>query len=522
MASTFHGIETAKRSVLTQQTAINTVGHNISNANTAGYTRQRVTMVASRPMEAFGINRSSSPGQLGTGVEFTAINRIRTAYLDDEFRNQSKFLGSWSIRSETLDKLEAIVNEPSDTGIRKVMDNFYQAWSDLSKDPSNVTARRIVKENATALTDAFNYMSQQLSNLSQDLTTNVSVKANEVQSYLSSIADLNQSIYKIESLGDNANDLRDQRDLLTDKLSNIINITVQNTDQGYSISLGGQALVQGSQVLVQVNAGVTPQEQGAYLEGAYAAGFLNGGEVYGMIFSRENYVKDYSKQLDELADTLANGDIKVTLPKGTVLPVGMSVTTTSGGSVSGALGEDTEVILKGLNGLHQLGYSLDGSTTGSLPFFEGGSPITAANIKLNSLISDNPNLIASSMRTTGTGTDEQVVKGNNTLALLMANLKQTSFLSVDGKREATIDSFYSSIVGQLGVQAQEATRQIQNSTGLVQQVENSRQSISGVSLDEEMSDLIKYQHAYTAAARFMTTYDEMLDKLINSTGTVGR
>lgn len=522
MTSTFHSIETAKRSLFTQTAALNTTGHNIANANTEGYTRQRVNMQASIPMEAYGLNRSVSPGQLGTGVEFSSITRIREGFLDGQFRNENTANGSWTTQADALDKLQGIFNEPSDSGIRTVLDNFWNAWSDLSKDPENVTARRIVKENAAALTDALNYMSGQLTNLKQDLATNVGVKANEVQGYLSSIADLNNSITRIEGLGDDANDLRDQRDLLTDKLSKIINISVQDTDQGYTILMGNETLVEGNEVAVQVNEGDTPEEQGAFLENAFTSGSLTGGEVYGMLYSRENYVNDYSKQMDELANTLANGEIKITLPKGSNLPAGVSVTGVDGSTISGTVAEDTEVIVNGINGLHQLGYTLDGTTTGGLPFFEGGPPITASNIKVNSAILSDPSLIASSLRTTGTGDEESVVKGNNSLALLMGNLKQTTFLSVDGKRNATVDSYYSSMVGQLGVQAQEATRQSQNSDILLQQSDSSRQSVSGVSLDEEMSEMIKYQHAYSAAARFMTTFDEMLDKLINSTGTVGR
>lgn len=524
MASTFHSIETAKRSLYTQTAALGTTGHNVANANTEGYSRQRVNMNASRPIEAYGMNRSIAPGQLGTGVEYGSITRIRESFLDGQYRNESSDYGSWTIQSDSLDKLEGIFNEPSNTGVRTVLDNFWNSWSDLSKDPENVTARRIVKENAQALTDAINYTSRQINNLSNDLTTNVGVKANEAQSYLNSIAELNQSISRIEGLGNNANDLRDQRDLLTDKLSRIINISVQDTDQGYTVMMGTQALVQGAQVQVQVNAGETPVEQGAFFENAFAAGTLTGGEVFGMIHSRQNYVSDYNNQLNELANTIANGQIKVTLPAGSVLPNGVTVAAVNGTTVSGTLASDTEIVVNGLNGLHQLGYTLDGTTNPGLPFFtfDGNSSNAAANMKFNPLIANNPSLIATSLRTEGTGTGAQVIKGNNTLALLMANLKQTDFLSLDGTREATMDSYYSSMVGQLGVQAQEATRQTQNSTVLLHQVQSSRQSVSGVSLDEEMAELIKFQHAYSAAARFMTTFDQLLDKLINSTGVVGR
>lgn len=246
MVSTFHSIETAKRSLFTHTTALSTTGHNIANANTPGYSRQRVNMNASISIDALGMNRSMAPGQLGTGVEFNSITRIREAFLDTQYRGEANASGSWNIQSDSLSKLEGIFNEPSDTGIRTVMDQFWKSWSELSKDPENETTRKIVKETAAAMTDAFNYMSRQLDSLSQDLTTNVGVKANEIQNYLTSIADLNDSIKKLESLGDNANDLRDQRDLFTDKLSQIVNITVQETDQGYSISMGVQQLVNGT------------------------------------------------------------------------------------------------------------------------------------------------------------------------------------------------------------------------------------------------------------------------------------
>lgn len=512
MTSTFHSIETAKRSLFTQTTALSTTGHNVANANTEGYSRQKVNMQASIPMEPFAFLHSTTPGQLGTGVEFDSITRVREKFLDDQYRNENTNFGSWSIQRDTLEKLEAIVNEPSNTGFRTVMDNFYKSWSDLSKNPEDVTARRIVKETTLALTDAMNQISRQLGALSEDLNSNIAVKSNEIQGYLGNIANLNSAIVKVESLGDNANDLRDQRDLMTDKLSKIMNITVTDSQQGYQIQMNGQALVTGGAVQVAVDP--------AFLNTAYTAGTLTNGEVHGMIKSRDTLVSDYKKQMDELANTLANGDIEITLPAGSVIPA-----TNALGLAGGALATDTKVTVKGLNGLHQLGYTMDGTTTPGLPFFtatDGGTAITAGNISLNAEILADPNKIATSLRTTDASGTETVIKGNNTLAILLANLKDTPMKSADGMRNAAIGAQFSAIVGQLGVQSQEAARQTSNSEFLVEQVETRRQSVSGVSLDEEMSNMIKFQHAYNASARFMTTYDELLDKLINSTGTVGR
>lgn len=510
MRSTFHSLETAKRSLFTQQASINTIGHNISNANTEGYSRQTVTSVASRPIEAYGMNRSTAAGQLGTGVEFTSITRIRNAFLDDQYREQSKGLGSLEIQADTLSKLESFVSEPSDTGIRTVLENFWNSWSELSKNPENVTGREILVENAQALTSTFNELARQLNDLSSDLTSSIETKATEANSLINMIGSLNTEIRRIEMLGDSANDLRDQRDLMTDKLSKIVNITVNETDMGYNITMGGTDLVNG--------AAVTPlTAQG--LENAYLAGTLNGGEVHGMIKSRDQFVSGFMKELDLLANTLANGEFQVTLPAGTVKP-GTTV----------PIAADEVVTVKGINGLHKLGYTLGDPATAGADFFTfsaGASGITAASIQLNPNIKADSNQIATSLRTTTSGGITSVVKGNNGLALLMSQLADTKFsfdetLSGGGITQATVSDFYGATVGALGVQSQEASRLYKNTQTQIDQVESNRQSVSGVSLDEEMSELIKYQYSYSASARFMTTFDEMLNKLINGTGVVGR
>ncbi|MNW47756.1 Flagellar hook-associated protein 1 [compost metagenome] len=525
MVSTFHGIETAKRSLNTQTAALNTTGHNISNANTAGYSRQVVSMKASDSMEAYGLNRSVVRGQMGTGVEFTAIERVRQTFLDDQYRNESSSQGGWDIRYDTLNKLETIMNEPSDTGIRKVMDNFWDAWSDLSQDPQDVTNRKIVKETTLALTDAMNQASKQLDALSSDLTNNVTLKTSEMNSLLQSIADLNGNIYKLEQLGDNPNDLRDQRDYAVDKLSKLANVQVTQLDNGYQVTVAGQIAVAGTEVTAITAAG---------LEAAYQGGTLTGGEVYGMVLSRDKYVADYKTQMDQLANTLANGNIEITLPAGTVLPEGTvlnsgvnnAAVTYSNANNNRTLTADLKVTVQGINGLHQLGYTLSGTTPqkgGAFFTSKDGAAITAGNITLNKDIQDDPNKIASSLRVDGTGTaNEKVTVGNNALALSMASLKNVKFgFNTTQAQTTTVDDFFSAIVGQLGVQTQEAERQSQNAQLLTEQVDLNRQSVSGVSLDEEMSNMIKFQHAYSAASRFMTTFDQLLEKLINGTGRVG-
>ncbi|NOU70004.1 flagellar hook-associated protein FlgK [Paenibacillus sp. LMG 31458] len=481
MRSTFGGIEISKRGILTQQAALTTAGHNVANANTPGFSRQVVKMVAAEPIEALSLNRSTIPGQMGQGVEFTEVKRIREAFLDKQFTNENKSLGEWTIRQDTLEKLEAIINEPTDTGLRQVLDNFWNSWQELSKQPDNLETRAVVKESALAVTDAFNHAAKQLKDLGADLNDNVTVKVTQVNTTLKQIAGLNNEIFRVEGLGNNANDLRDQRDLLVDELSKVINVSVQEESGGYHVKMGNQDLVV---------ADTATDFTDATASSAYPTD-LNSGELYGLMLSNDRYVTEYKNQLNSMVST----------------------------------------IVTAVNDMHKQGYTLQDPPTKGGDFFV---PITdfntaAETVKVSTNITDNVERIAASARTyiDASGV-ERVVKGNNEQALKLAGIKNTKF-NFDGSgvtkiilNGGTFDEFLRAVVSEIGVQTQEAQRQVTNQKILVDQVDARRQSVSGVSLDEEMADMIKYQHAYNAAARSLTTFDEMLDKVINSMGTVGR
>ena len=368
-----------------------------------------------------------------------------------------------------------------------------------------------------ALADSLNHTSKQLSDLQSDIETNMNIKLLDVNSMLGTISQLNVEINRVEGLGDSANDLRDQRDLLADQISKVININVTELASGYQISMGGVNLVEG-------NALPQPLTMDALNE-AYTNGDLNSGEMHGLIVSKDRFVSGYIDDLDKLARTIANGDVEITLPAGTLLPQGVVLNGIPAGTRE--ITADTKVTVKGLNGLHQLGYTLSGEQ--GIPFFTnaGGTTegITAASFKVNSAIINDAHKIATAMKTT-TDADgnETAVVGNNALAVLFSQARDFKFdFGTNGVEDKnTLQSFFSSVVGQLGVQTKEATRQTSNAQALVDQVDGRRQSVSGVSLDEEMSNLIKFQHAYNASARNMTTIDEMLDRIINGMGIVGR
>ncbi|SFL89043.1 flagellar hook-associated protein 1 FlgK [Paenibacillus sp. 1_12] len=480
MRSTFTGLEVTKRGLFTQQTALQTTGHNITNANTRGYTRQVVNMVAAKPFENLGMQRSNVPGQMGQGVEVESVTRVRERFLDKQFYNENKGLGEWTVRRDTLEKLEAIVNEPSETGLRKVLDNFWNSFQELSKQPDNLETRAVVKESALALTDAFNNVAKKLNDLSNDLSDNIDVKTTEVDSTLKQIARLNGEIFRIEGLGNDANDLRDQRDVLVDDLSRVINVTVQEEGDGYTVRMGNTTLVTGQ----------TPTDFNKALVAASYPADLNSGELYALNLSQTTYVTEYKNQLNSMAATLVSA----------------------------------------VNDVHTKGYTMKEPATLGGNFFDPVTdPLKAAEtFKVSKSITDDVENIASSTRKYLDGTVEKVVKGNNELAQQLADLKNTKF-NFNGSgitkiilNGGTFDEFLRAVVSEIGVQTQEATRQSTNQKILADQLDSRRQSVSGVSLDEEMANMVKFQHAYNASARALTTFDEMLDKVINGMGVVGR
>jgi len=246
MRSTFHGLEVSKRGLFAQQSALNTTSHNIANANTDGYTRQRANMQATTGLPYPGFDAAIEPGLLGTGVQVTGLQRIREDFLDVQFRNESKHLGYYTAQSDALTKIEKIMNEPSDTGLQKVMDDLWKSWQELSSKPEEPASRTIVRERAMALVETFAALNTSLEELKTDLDNVVKVKAMDVNSIAQQIANLNKQIADVVPHGYQPNDLYDQRDVLIDRLSNLADIQVTNAEHGMvNVTIEGKTLVTG-------------------------------------------------------------------------------------------------------------------------------------------------------------------------------------------------------------------------------------------------------------------------------------
>ncbi|MEJ9151486.1 flagellar hook-associated protein FlgK [Bacillus smithii] len=568
MTSTFHGLEVAKRGMMAQQTALYTTSQNIANANTPGYSRQRVNFVQTEPYPAASMNRPQIPGQMGTGVEAGSIERVREQFLDVQYRNENNKLGYWDSRSTALSRLEDVFAEPSDTdGLSAVMNEFWQSLQDLSVNPENEGARSVVLQRAQGVVDTFHYLSNSISDIQGDLGNQISVGIKDVNSILKQIAELNQQIGEVEPNGYLPNDLYDERDRLVDQLSTYLNVKVEKMPSG------GNALdiAEGQYKITLLDANGNPVKD----SGGNDVTLVNGSQFNQLGFSTEDgkytsvvsgpikNIEVYTTPNDpsqtesdpvvgnEVAsiDFYTSGNVNFSQGKlrGLMESYGYQTSTDADGNpiVAGIYPEmqdklDQLAYTFGtlFNTVQKLGFDLEGNPA-SKDFFTNLSTIenAASNIQLNSDL-QTKDIAASSNGLPGDGKNAinlgnifsmdlskditlEGVKNSDGTPVILSVGKDPGDIDVP-ITTSTINSFYEGIIGGLGVASQQAQRLSNNSNSLVQSADERRQSVSSVSLDEEMTNLIKFQHAYNAAARNITVMDEMLDKVINGMGVVGR
>ncbi|MEH7250997.1 flagellar hook-associated protein FlgK [Neobacillus niacini] len=479
MTSTFHGLELGKRALVAQQAALSTTGHNVANANTIGYTRQRIEMQVTNPISNAGL-------QLGTGVEAHKLVRLREEYLDVQLRGENKNLGYWEAKSDAFTKIEELMNEPSDEALAYTLDEFWKGWQDLSNSADSAAARSVVRQRGVAVTETFNHILNSLNLMQSDLKNVVGTKTSEINSLSKQIGNLNDQIGRLVPNKYEPNDLYDQRDVLVDRLSKLVNVKVTPAANGMvDVSVGGELLVSGrtANTLTVGYDNTSGLVDPAEIKIAGKTISLESGELLGRI---ESY-------------GILGGESKSTIP-----------------TMKDNINNLAMTFVNAVNSIHENGLNLDninGVSSTKLPFFIGTS---AQDLKVNPEIMKSLNLIAAANEETS----GQSSTGNGKNALDIANIKMDGSLQFLGST-STMDEFYRNIIGQLGVDSQEAQRMKDNSEVSVQQVENRRLSISGVSLDEEMANMIKFQQAYNAAARMVTVMDQCLEKVINGMGRVG-
>lgn len=285
--------------LLSAQRALQTIGHNIANANTPGYSRQVVSLVASAP--------DSSPiGPIGAGVTINNIKRIKDDLLDSQINNSKSLFGSAEVQNDILRNLEAIFNELSETSLNSRLEDFFGSIQQLSVDPELTSTRfQLLQDSLNLVNNGFNSLDEQFTNLKIDVSKRIETKVSELNSITSEIALLNQRIDEIEASGANANanDMLDRRDYLLTKLSRLANtrIVTNSTNSSVDVLLGGRMVVIGhrSEALVTtlVGEGVTK------IQGLTTSS-LTGGELKGLLDIQNTTIPKYMSDLDTLAASL--------------------------------------------------------------------------------------------------------------------------------------------------------------------------------------------------------------------------
>jgi len=488
LSGIFFGINIAVKGMMAQQAALNVISHNIANANTPGYTRQEMVMETSIPISG----GYPGAGQLGSGVEVAEVRRCKDQFIDFQIREETSTKGEMEVIQNNLQELEVVFMEPSETGFSGVINEFWNGWLQLSVSAESSPIRTTVKEAANQLCNSFRHIYTQLSQIKDNTEEQLDLNVLEVNSLANQIASLNRQIVNIKMTGDQPNDLMDQRDAALDQLAALGNISVSYLKDAQGTLTGAIKVQFGDKVIVDNQDTYSFDPSTDTVENGEIAGL----QVIGGNGDSTQSVQYYLDKLDTLAVSMA----------------------------------------KNINDIHITGKALDGS--GERNFFvfynDAGelidldtvdwnnpldSGLSAGNIYINPDIEEDVSLIAAAK----TEDDGSFMQGNGDIANQIQQLKDTTLdyddasklLKLSDTGEITFGDYYEDFIAELGSSTQEAERMVTNQEALLTQLTNRKESIAGVSLDEETANMVRFQHAFQANARVISVMDELLDTIIN-------
>jgi flagellar hook-associated protein 1 FlgK len=481
MASSFGGINTALTSLYAQRRGLDVSGQNIANANTEGYTRQRVRMAAQTGTLHPGIYTTAD--QVGAGVSVAGVERSRNSYLEERGRvehGNSAYLAS---QKASYQQIESVLAEPSDTALQARMHDMWDAWNDVANNWQDPSTRTALIERSKTVAITLNDTYGALSNQFEALSNQTEGYVDQVNKLAAGIADINRQVTVATHANLPANELQDERDRRIMELSRLVGATAQaKPDGSVNVYVGSTALVEGFTARSLGTDGPTT------LDGITATAKVSlnwtdggaeatpGGTLGAMLDTMNSVIPGIVSDLDRVAAQIADA-------------VNLALT-----------GDGTPV--------HPPGYTESGAQ---------GTPMFAGNTaKSLSVVIDNPADIAFSR---GNPTPDPLDPTAPPAALDHDVADELADVGTSGTGP---DSIYQGLIGRLGVAAQAASRRSEIQDAVRDQVDTSREAESGVNLDEEMTNLLTYQRGYEAASRVLTTIDAMLDQLINRTGLVGR
>lgn len=622
MASSFAGIEIGKRSLMAHSTQISTAGHNISNADTEGYSRQRVNVRAFDPLYRPDLERAQIAGQIGQGTDVESITRVRDELLDSRIVGQTNVESYWATREKYYAMIESVYNEPEEISVRGNMDKFWQGWQELSVYPDSDAARQAVVTRGQTLTDSIRQQFRGLSEIGKQIDGDIEATVRQVNDISSQIAAVNAEIVRSRAMGDNPNDLMDRRDLLVEKLANLINVTVDRKDPDeFMVHTDGQVIVQGSLArqiksvpqidnngygkLVWTDTGIDAQFHGGTLGALIElrdkdirsevqslntmalnfADLVN--DVHGNAVGKNNVTGlDFFVQHDFVENTNGNYDrngdgvedssyvFRMT-GKNVLRPqeqIGLEGTMTFNGAsgnvnvsyyasdtvadvvnrindsnaeVKAYLDRNSNLVLKATSsasmenpdfvirhvedsGMFLTGYSgiLAQSGEGGAYDFNRADAVTSLDgaqfavspvmspadyMEVNPAVTGDVRSVAAAFANTIGDADP----GDARAAVEIAAMRNTKVMIGTGR---TFDDYFAESVTNVGLKGEQAQNQLASQNKIMDDLRSLRDSISGVNIDEELADIIKFQHGYNAAAKFVTVQDELLDTLINRLG----
>ena len=459
-------LDIGKRSLSNSQTALQTVSHNIANKSTEGFSRQRVEIMTNAP---------DMPGQLqiGNGARAGLITRTNNPWLEKQIQREGTNLGYSDARADALARVEQVYNEQNNKGLNQYMTDFFNGFREMSANPESLAGRTMVREAGVALTNDFKRVVGQLKDVQEDLDHQITSTVDEVNQITKEIADLNMKIKMVEVQGTPSNDDRDRRDLLLKKLGEKLEVNwAEGNDGMVSVTAGRAAVLVSGLDSTDLKIHKIGEENGTQI--FYSAtkngtefnmtDHFRGGRIGAALEVRDETIKGLLGHVDNLAFNFANS----------------------------------------VNEAHSQGFDRYGQAGAN--FFEMPEDVSGAagNLAINQDVFSDVGRIAAAARPNA--------PGDNTVANMISSLQNRKTMN---NGEASFDDYYNTQVGQIGSVTSRAVKTMESQKNIMQQLGNLRESISGVSLDEETTKMIEFQKAYDASARLIRTADEMFDTILN-------
>ncbi len=466
--------------------SLETAGHNLANATTEGYSRQRAHQVTSPPILKNGLIQ-------GTGTRIQEINRVHDEFVQKRLNSSTSSFHYYNSRADQLSEVENIFNEIDNEGLNKIINKFFNSFRDLANDPENEAIRSIVRDNARLVVQDFRRIRNTLDNISQGIDRKISAAVKDINQILDRIAGLNDKIGNLEAAGSETGDLRDQRDMAIKSLSEFFRVQTYMDDKNKFVvnAEGIGTLVSGVNPVKLLAGSLGKGESSNQMAGSMEIFFegrsnfpisnkFNGGEIASLLKVRNEDVYQLQKNMDETAFELTHSVNSI--------------------HSQGYVGRNVEFDEDG----QVLGRDSIGATTG-IPFFR---PLdekldASSQISLAQEVESDLSNISTALAPNS--------PGDNRIAVAISKLQHEKIM--DGGK-SSLEEFYLSTIGKVGLETGKAKLDSEQANGILALANNLREKVSGVSIDEETANLVKFQHAYEASAKVMQTASEMFDTIL--------